>query len=102
MEGNNPIQEPNANNVEQNNYNQMNNQIKKVNPLALISFIFSLVGLIIAGIPCGMVAIITGIIALVKFNENTEKLKWMAIVGLIIGIADVVVVAISTVFQVIA
>ena len=102
MEGNNPIQEPNANNVEQNNYNQMNNQIKKVNPLALISFIFSLVGLIIAGIPCGMVAIITGIVALVKFNENTEKLKWMAIVGLIIGIADVVVVAVSTVFQVIA
>lgn len=98
MEDNNPIQEPNSSNVGQNgNYNQMNNQIKKVNQLALVSFIFSLVGLIIAGIPCGIVATITGIIGLVKFNPNTEKFKWMAIVGLIVGIVDIVLVLLGSV-----
>ena len=53
-ENNNPIQE--------NGVNQNNNGVKKANVYGLISFIFALVGLLIAGLPCGIVALITGII----------------------------------------
>ena len=42
-ENNNPIQE--------NGVNQNNNGVKKVNVYGLISFIFALVGLLIAGLP---------------------------------------------------
>ena len=37
---------------------------KKNNNNALLSFIFSLIGIIVAGLPCGLVAIITGCIGL--------------------------------------
>lgn len=63
---------------------------KKNNGLALASFILSLVGLVVAGIPCGTLAIIFGGISMFKFNPETQKNKWMAIVGLILGIVDVV------------
>ncbi len=83
-ENNNPIQESGV----------KNEQIgaKKFNTMALISFIFSLVGLIVAGLPCGIVAIITGITGLVKFKPQEEKGKWMAIVGLIVGALDIIAV----------
>lgn len=68
---------------------------KKANPMCLASFILSLVGLLIAGIPCGIAAVITGIIGLVKFDAENHKFKWMGIVGMVIGIADVVLVAIA-------
>lgn len=68
---------------------------KKANPMCLASFVLSLVGLLIAGIPCGVAAVITGILGLVKFDSETQKFKWMAIVGLIVGIADVILVAIA-------
>jgi len=64
---------------------------KKNNVPALISFVLSLVGLVVAGLPCGIAATITGIIGLVKFNPETEKGKWMAITGLIIGILEIVI-----------
>lgn len=88
-ENNNPIQGTETN----------NGGAKKVNNLALISFIFSLVGLIVAGLPCGIVALITGIMGLVKFKPETEKFKWMAIVGIVIGVADAVLVTINIVLQ---
>lgn len=65
---------------------------KKNNGLGLSSFVLSLVGLIIAGIPCGILSIIFGGISIAKFNPETQKNKWMGIVGLIIGIIDVVLV----------
>lgn len=108
-EDNNPIQEVGTKTVEQNagqsssgqTTNQTNSGVsKKVNGSALASFIFSLVGLIIAGLPCGIVAIITGILGLVKFNKETEKFKWMAIVGIIVGVADVVLVTLNIILQV--
>lgn len=68
---------------------------KMNNKAALASFILSLVGLIIAGIPCGIAAFITGIIGITKFDESKEKNKWMAIFGLVLGIIDVVVVAVA-------
>ena len=70
--------------------NQNTNTVKKNNGLALTSFILGLVGLIIAGIPCGICAIIFGGVGIAKFKPDTQKNKWMAITGLILGIVDVV------------
>ena len=71
-----------------------NNAGKKNNGLALASFVMGLVCYIIAGIPLGTAAVITGIVALTKFNPETEKNKWMAIVGIILGITGAVIAAI--------
>ena len=71
-----------------------NNAGKKNNSLALASFILGLVCFIIAGIPLGTAAVITGIISLTKFNPETEKNKWMAIVGIILGITGAVIAAV--------
>ena len=95
-EDNNPIQENGAS----QNVNQNNNGVKKVNTYGVISFIFSLVGLLIAGLPCGIVALITGIIGLVKFNKATEKMKGFAIAGIVIGVFDIVAVLLNVVLQV--
>ena len=95
-EDNNPIQENGAS----QNVNQNNNGVKKVNTYGVISFIFSLVGLLIAGLPCGIVALITGIIGLVKFNKATEKLKGFAIAGILIRVFDIVAVLLNVVLQV--
>lgn len=84
-ENNNPIQE---NGVKEET--KANNGVKKVNNMALLSFIFSLVGLLVAAIPCGIVALITGIMGIVKFNKDTEKFKWMAIVGIVLGVIDII------------
>lgn len=73
--------------------NQETNTVKKNNGAALASFILSLIGLIVAGIPCGIAAVVSGITALSKFNSETQKNKWMAIFGIVLGIFDAVVVA---------
>ena len=65
---------------------------KKNNGKALASFILSLVGILIAGIPCGIAAIITGVLGITKFNAETEKNKWMAIFGIILGAIDIILV----------
>lgn len=121
----NPIQDPNFmnngqnqmnnNGMQNNNYNLYNqnpnnnyysnigpvpNQgydgSKKINSLALVSFITSLVGLFwFAGLICGIIAIITGIVGIARFDEKTESCKWMGIVGIIIGVVDVVILTIS-------
>ena len=69
---------------------------KKMNGACLASFILALVGIIVAGIPCGIAAIISGGIGLSKFNPETQKNnKWMAIIGIIVGIIDIVVVIVA-------
>lgn len=68
---------------------------KKNNKSALTSLILSLVGIIIAGIPCGIGAVATGVTGLRNFNPETEKNKWMAIFGIVLGIIDVVLVAMA-------
>ena len=78
-------------NQEMQTPNNTQNVAKKFNVLGMISFIASLVGILVAGLPCGIVATITGIIGLVKFNAQTEKGKWMAITGLVIGVLEIVI-----------
>ena len=63
----------------------------QTNIFALLSFIFAMVGLLVAGMPCGIVAIVLGIIGLVTISKKpANNNKWMAITGLIVGILDVV------------
>ncbi len=71
-------------------YTNNNGELKKNNGLALTSFILGLVGLILAGIPCGICAVVFGGIGMAKFKPESQKNKWMAITGLILGIVDVV------------
>ncbi|MBR1654735.1 MAG: DUF4190 domain-containing protein [Clostridia bacterium] len=79
MEDNNEVINNGTNTVE-----------KKINGSALASFILGIISLIIAGIPCGTAAVITGIIGLTKFDEEKENNKWMAIAGIILGVIGAV------------
>ena len=67
---------------------------KKNNALAITSLVLSLIGLVVFGIPCGIGAIVTGIIGLVKFKPEKEKGKGMAIAGIVVGVADIIMVLI--------
>ena len=48
---------------------------KNYNGIAIASFICGLVGLFYYQIPCGIAALITGIIGLIKYNPEKEKGK---------------------------
>lgn len=75
--------------------NPVQKQEKKVNTCCLLSFIFSLVALFIFGIPLGIAAIVLGIIGIAKFKNDSEKFRWMGIVGLCIGLLDVISVSLT-------
>lgn len=77
--------------------NPVQNQEKKVNTCCLLSFIFSLVAFFVFGIPLGIAAIVLGIIGIVKFKKDSEKFRWMGIVGLCLGLLDVISVSLYTV-----
>ena len=81
------------------NVNYNHSSQKKSNTCALASFVCSMVGLLIFGIPCGIVAVVTGIIGLVKFDSSKENNKWMAIVGICVGAFDFILVAIYSVLR---
>ena len=98
-ENNNPIQEPGVKTAEYTAQTTQNAGPRKQNSMALTSFIISLVGLIIAGLPCGIVAIILGIVGLVKFDATKEKGKGFAIAGLVIGVIDVIAVVLNIIIQ---
>lgn len=66
---------------------------KKLNGYAMASFICSIVGLVIFGMPLGLAAIVTGINGIREFDKETQNNKWMAIAGLAIGIIDVIFVS---------
>ena len=98
-ENNNPIQETGVKKEEYTAQTTQSGGQRKQNAMALTSFILSLVGLIIAGLPCGIVAIVTGIIGLVKFDVTKEKGKGFAIAGLVVGVIDVIAVIVSTIIR---
>ena len=93
MDEENEVIKENSTNVEKN-----------LNICALLSFIFSLVGLFVFGVPLGIAAIILGIIGIVKFDNEKQKFKWMAIVGLVLGVVDVIAILLSvlTLYSIIA
>ena len=98
-ENNNPIQEPGVKKEEYTAQTTQNVGQRKQNSMALASFIIALVGLIVAGLPCGIVAIILGIVGLVKFDATKEKGKGFAIAGLVIGVIDVIAVVLNIIIQ---
>lgn len=69
-----------------------NNAVLKTEGLGLAGFISSLVGLFIAGIPLGAIAIIFGAISLSKIKKNPQRYKGrgFAIASVVIGIIDVI------------
>ena len=71
----------------------INDMPKKFSVLAIVSFVFALVGIAFAGLPCGLTATITSIIGIVKYKEDKQKGRWMAITGLVIGILEVIVMS---------
>lgn len=77
--------------VENNDNTNNVNVEKKLNVCGLISFIFSLIGIIVAGLPCGIIATITGIIGITTFKKEEQKGRGFAIAGLVIGIVDVII-----------
>lgn len=76
------------------NVESIDNGNKQYNKMGIISFIVSIVGMFVAGLPCGFAAVVTGIMGLAKFNNEEEKGKWMAIAGLVIGILDAILTTI--------
>lgn len=76
--------------MKENQDELINDTSKKFNKVSIVSFIVSIIGIFIAGIPCGIIAIITGIVGLVIFKSETERGKWMAITGLIIGVIELI------------
>ena len=64
----------------------------KVEGLGLAGFVSSLVGLFIASIPLGIIAIVFGNISLSKIKKNPQRYKGkgFAVASIIIGIVDVV------------
>ena len=63
---------------------------KELNVLGLISMIIALMGLFIFGIPCGVAALILGIIGIATAGD--AKGKGMAIAGTVVGAIDLVTV----------
>lgn len=65
---------------------------KKMEVLGLLSMIFGIIGLFIAGIPLGIAALILSIISLTKFANNPGKFggKGMAIAGMILGFVAII------------
>lgn len=64
---------------------------KNVNACGLISFIFSMIGIFMFGLPCGIVATILGIIGVATFKPEKQTGRWMGITGLAVGAVEVVV-----------
>jgi len=58
---------------------------------AVLSFIFAVIGIFVAGIPLGLAAIILGAIAIGKINKNPGmKGQGLAIAGIVIGAVAII------------
>ena len=93
---NNPV---NNNQTNENKRDDVNGETK-TNPLAIASLVCSIVGLIIFGLPLGIVSICLSVAAKkhMKIFSN-EKGNGMATAGLVIGIIDVVFTSLWTIMN---
>lgn len=64
---------------------------KELNVRGLIAMILAIIGLFVFGIPCGIAAVVLGILGVVLAGEN--KGKGMAITGIVLGAFDAAAVA---------
>lgn len=88
-------QQQNQPNVNQIQYGQQPASNLKINGVGLASFICAIVGIFTLQFPCGVAAVVTGIIGIVKFNKETEKGKWMAITGVSLGAVEILITIIA-------
>ena len=69
---------------------------KKINLYGLFSLIFSLVSFFIGqGYLAGIAAIVLGIFGIIKIDKEKQKGKWMAKLGLCIGIFNIIYIIIT-------
>ena len=68
---------------------------KKVNGLAVAGFVVSLVGLICAGLICGILSVVFSAVALKQIPAKNQGGKGLAVAGLVIGIIDLATIVIS-------
>ena len=80
-------------NIDTNNNN--NNIVEKTGTsgLAIASLVCSLGGILVAGIILGIIAISLGVSAKKQIKVNNQKGKGLATAGIVIGIIDIVIVA---------
>lgn len=75
------------------NISVQNSKTGKNNSIAIIAFVLGILGLVVAGLPCGILAVCLGISArnhIKAFPE--ERGKSLAMAGIIIGIFDIIAV----------
>ena len=82
------VQNTSTNSTENTAQNQTTD--KKMNICCLLSFIFSMVGILMFGLPCGIVATILGIIGITTFKQEKQTAKWMGVTGLCVGAVEFV------------
>ena len=94
VQNNNYAQQQNVNNTQTNN-NVVQGGTKKVNGLAVTSFVCSMVGILVAGLIMGILAICFGAVGLSRTKYFPEESgKGFAITGIVVGIIEVIVMII--------
>ncbi len=83
---------PSSTNPSNQNTTDQSPTNKKPHALAILSFLFSIVGLFIAGIPFGLAAVIFGAVSLKKIGLAPDRFKGkgFAIAAIVIGILDII------------
>lgn len=72
---------------------------KKTDGLAIAAFVVSLVGLLIFGLPCGIISLCLGIPALRRIKLLGEKGRGLAIAGIAVGGFDIGAVLLATILR---
>ncbi len=88
-----PTSETTISTQETQNMNSSSGQTenKKLNICCLLSFIFAMIGIIVYGFFCGIIATILGIIGVATFKPQSQKAKGLGIAGLAVGAVEFVV-----------
>jgi hypothetical protein len=71
-----------------NNFNQVVQP--KQNGWCTASFVVCIVGIFVGAVICGPLAFILGVVGLITFNEKEHNNKWMGIVGVALGVVDLI------------
>ena len=92
-QNNTVVQQQSVNNNTQPNYNNVvQGGTRKVNGLAVASFVCSMVGIVVFGIIMGILAICFGAVGLSRTKYFPEESgKGFAITGIVVGIIEVII-----------
>lgn len=94
-QNNNVVQQQPVNNTQQNVNNVVQGGTKKTNGLAVTSFVCAMVGIVVAGLIMGILAICFGAVGLSRSKYFPEESgKGFAITGIVVGIIEVIIMII--------